>query len=156
MGWTPLKFGKYAGKTLPQVLFSDPDWFFWAYEEDVFARYPSVGREAEEIYRRARSIRVPDEDGEPRVAEYTIDPTVHRFGGLELVPASWAPHEGASSCCRRGVIDMMEPRDLAEYDKRGMKMLLSDMKEYLFGDSAFRMTKQRCEEFFDDDDNFVL
>jgi|GEM_PF-1327183 hypothetical protein len=30
------------------------------------------------------------------------------------------------------------------------------MKAILFGDPDVRMTKRRCEEFFDNDDNFVL
>jgi uncharacterized protein (DUF3820 family) len=28
MTWTPMKFGKYQGKTLPEIIFADPDWFF--------------------------------------------------------------------------------------------------------------------------------
>jgi len=36
MRWSTLKSGKYEGKTLPQVLFKDPDYFFWAIEEGVF------------------------------------------------------------------------------------------------------------------------
>ena len=36
MSWSSLEFGKHEGKTIPQVVFSDPDWFFWAIQEDVF------------------------------------------------------------------------------------------------------------------------
>jgi hypothetical protein len=32
----PLKGGKYAGRSLPQILFLDPDYFFWAVEKKVF------------------------------------------------------------------------------------------------------------------------
>jgi hypothetical protein len=28
--------GRHAGKTLPRILFTDPDWFFNAFEEDHF------------------------------------------------------------------------------------------------------------------------
>ena len=28
--WSPLPFGRYEGKTLPQVVLRDADWFFWA------------------------------------------------------------------------------------------------------------------------------
>src|SRR5215469_13442206 len=27
--WRLMPFGKYAGRTLPQLLFKDPDYFFW-------------------------------------------------------------------------------------------------------------------------------
>ncbi len=36
MPWTELPFGKHKGKTLPQVVFSDPDWFYWAVEKNIF------------------------------------------------------------------------------------------------------------------------
>ena len=36
MAWTPLNFGQYSGKTLPHILLTDPDYFFWAHGEDVF------------------------------------------------------------------------------------------------------------------------
>jgi len=36
MAWSILPFGKHKGKTLPQIVFTDPDWFFWAMEENVF------------------------------------------------------------------------------------------------------------------------
>jgi hypothetical protein len=36
MAWSTLNFGKHAGKTLPQIVFADPDWFFWAIETNVF------------------------------------------------------------------------------------------------------------------------
>jgi len=29
---------KYEGKTSPQIIFSDPDHFFWAVEKDIFKR----------------------------------------------------------------------------------------------------------------------
>jgi hypothetical protein len=34
--WIPLWFGKHKGKTLPQVVFADPDYFFWAIEKRKF------------------------------------------------------------------------------------------------------------------------
>jgi hypothetical protein len=48
------------------------------------------------------------------------------------------------------------PRRLAKYDKSGYKIFLAQMKAILFGDPDVRMTKRRCEEFFDNDGNFDL
>ena len=45
---------------------------------------------------------------------------------------------------------------LADYDKSGYKNFLMQMRAILFGNRSIRMTKQRCEEFFDNDDNFDL
>ena len=36
MTWSELPFGQRREKTLPQVVLSDPDWFFWAIEKDAF------------------------------------------------------------------------------------------------------------------------
>jgi hypothetical protein len=50
---------------------------------------------------------------------------------------------------------MSVPRQIAPYDKRGSELLLRDMKRHLFGDPSYRMTKARCEAFFDDLGNFA-
>lgn len=42
------------------------------------------------------------------------------------------------------------------YDKSGGRLLIRDVKVYLFGGVNARLTAQRCEAFFDDDANFVL
>ncbi|MFQ6076685.1 MAG: hypothetical protein ACE5Z5_11215 [Candidatus Bathyarchaeia archaeon] len=156
MAWTPLWFGKHRGKTLPQVLFSDPDWFFWAVENNVFEDKGVLAKEAEEIDFKARHIRIPNEEGEDLVAEYLIHPSTGKFGDMNVVLRSQPLHEGASPAHRKDVIDLSFPRQIAPYDKLGCKNLLSSVKYYLFGCSSYRMTRTRCEAFFDDDTKFVL
>ena len=29
MHWSAVPFGKYKGKTFPEIIVQDPDWFFW-------------------------------------------------------------------------------------------------------------------------------
>ena len=36
MTFTPLNFGKHQNKTLPQIVFSDLDYFIWAVNENIF------------------------------------------------------------------------------------------------------------------------
>lgn len=45
--WSELTFGKHQGKTLPKVVLSDPDWFFWALRKKLFR--PPLAAEAEDI-----------------------------------------------------------------------------------------------------------
>ena len=59
MNWTPLWFGKFKGKTLPQVLFSDPNWFFWAIEQDLFVGQGVIEEEAQDLCYKSRNIRIP-------------------------------------------------------------------------------------------------
>ena len=153
---TELRFGKHKGKTLAQVMFKDPDWFFWAYSVGRFKGSPLYGREADEIYRKSRAIKVPQTGDEKMVAEYIVDPRNHNFRGLDLVPVSRPPHKGYSITFRSPVIDMALVRQIANYDKSGYQRLVRDIKSYVLGNRSIRMTRSRCEAFFDDDANFAL
>lgn len=154
MAWTELGFGKHKGKTLPQVVFADPDWFFWAIEENVFKG--SLTRESRRIHERARSIRIPPEKGDDLVAEYVIHSPTMKFGGVKLVERDRAKHVGSSPTFRLPCLDLGVVRDIAQYDKTGGKLLVKDLKHILFGTTKARLTRERCERFFDDDDKFVL
>jgi hypothetical protein len=139
--WTPLSFGKHGGKTLPQVLFADPDYYFWAHEEDAFScQDTDIGSEVERIYRRATAIRPPRIEGKSEYIEYlTQDGT---FAGIQLAPAGTT--SGAAT------LDMSFPRSLKDYDKTGNKILVRDMKAIWFWDASRRMNRRRCEAFFNE------
>ncbi|MDX2498869.1 MAG: hypothetical protein QNL11_13335 [Desulfobacterales bacterium] len=157
MGWSTIWFGKkYKGKTLPQVVFKDPDWFFWAMETNAFKGRGKILNEAREIYRKSKSIRIPQEGPEKLVAEYAVHPPTGKFAQMEIIPASRPKHVGSTRTSRSDVIDLSKPRKIARYDKLGCDHLISNLKHYLFGSKSYRMTKARCEAFFEDDDNFDL
>lgn len=155
--WTPMTFGRHDGLTLPQIMFRDPDWFFWAWQATDFM-WPSP-REAAAVNQRARSIRVPARFPLDTLVEYSIDRRSGRFGGMRLVPVGPA---GVSYCggynqtFTRDLIDMSVPHKLHDYDKGGMKILVRDLKEIIFAGPGIRMTKSRAEDFFSDDRNFCL
>jgi hypothetical protein len=65
----PVPFGKYQGLTLPQVLFVDPDYFFWL--EGVLKGV--LATEAEEIARKACRVRIPREPAEAFMVEYIFE-----------------------------------------------------------------------------------
>lgn len=153
MAWTTLQFGKHKGKTLPQVVFSDPDWFFWAIEEGLFKGL--LKAEANMINTRARSIRIPNNASGNLEAEYLIHPPTGKFAGMDIVPKSQPLHQGSSPAFRKTVIDLSTARSIAPYDKLGCKNLVSAAKHALFGSSSARMSSERCESFFDTLANFV-
>jgi hypothetical protein len=156
MFWSVLNFGKHKGKTLPQIIFIDPDYFFWAIGAQVFANKGSLAQEAREIDRKARNIKIPQKTGkEQLVVEYVIDPTTGKFGDIELVPISRPPHRGSSQTFRTDKIDLSTPSRIKAYDKLGCKLMIRSVKFHLFGNENIRMTKGKCEEFFDDDNNFA-
>jgi len=154
MDWSVVDLGKYKGKgkILPQVVFDDPDWFFWAYGQGVFrGRFAA---EAEYVYRRARRIRVPpDEDGERLEVEYTVTPKDGTFAVMECVPPSQRLHARST---RRPWIDLRFPSAVCPYDKTGGRLLVRAAKSILFSSAAVRMTAALAAAFFGDDNNFDL
>jgi hypothetical protein len=154
MPWTPLTFGKHAGKTLPQVSLTDADYFFWAYAQGALDKTAPLRQQAEDVNRRARAIRIHQTGIEPLVAEYAVHPALGKFVGVEVVPASSPAHQGYTRTFRLPVFDLSVPSRISAYDKSGSRALVKAVKFYVFGDSNCRLTKQLCEEFFDDDANF--
>ena len=154
MPWTELDFGKYKGKTLPQIVLKDPDWFFWAWEENVFQEVYLT--EARDIYRKSTHIRVPQQGREKMVVEYIISPASLKFDGAKLVSETSPRHAGASKTLRTDDFSLIIARTNVAYDKSGGTLLIQAFKRYILGDTSTRLTKKRCEAFFDDPNNFNL
>jgi hypothetical protein len=158
MAWTELWFGKkYKDKTLPQIIFRDPDWFFWAIEKGIFHGKDKLEEEAAELYLKARHIKIPQDPNEGElVAEYGFHHSSGKFAILEIVPATQSHHTGSTPTYRKGVIDFGIVREQAGYDKMGYRLFIKKVKFILFGNLSHKMTKKRCEAFFEIDDNFDL
>lgn len=158
MPWSILWFGKYSGKTLPQIMFVDPDWFFWACEDGAFRNKGArLKEEAEEIKRKSTSIRIPQNSSEKLIATYTFSDK--GFADLEIASKGDLIHGGLYLTYPLRVIDFSQPREPIPgerlyYDKQGYRIFLKNVKFILFGDRSYRMTRRRCEEFFDNDANF--
>ena len=155
MNWSTVQFGKHKGKTLPQILFSDPDWFFWAIEVKAFDKKGILLQESDELFRKATNIKIPDNSDGMKVVEYLIHQPTGKFSHFEIVPTSRPLHKGSSQASRLHVVDMSFPRTLSNYDKLGCQHLLTSLKFHIFGNKSVRMTKKRCEDFFDNSENFV-
>jgi hypothetical protein len=137
---------------LPQIVFADPDWFFWAVEEDAFKG--ALRREAEDIARKAKRIRIPDaEPGEKKV-RYYIDPNVGKLANVEVIEASRSPHVGSSATRESLFFDLSMARRISRYDKTGGRFVVSAIKAHVLGGRTTRLTKERCEAFFEEPRNF--
>jgi hypothetical protein len=155
MSWTPLPFGRHKGSTLPKLLFSDPDYFFWAYEAEAFSKYGlRLKDEADRIYLKATSIRIPQSGPNRLRVEYRFFYNDFTSVGFDLVEENRAPHTGSTPTQRADYIDMSIPRQHKGYDKLGYRIFLRSLKFCLFGSESARVTQQRAESFFDDDSNF--
>jgi len=56
--WSNIGFGQYRSRSLPSVMFSDPEWFYSAWHEKAFSG--QILAEADLIYNYAKSIRPPN------------------------------------------------------------------------------------------------
>jgi len=68
MSWSVVPFGRYTGKTLPEIIVLDLDWFFWVLPK----LYGRLGTEAHDLARKARTIKIPKEQGKKLEVEYSI------------------------------------------------------------------------------------
>ena len=144
-----MPFGKYKGLTLPQLLFADPDYFFWLREEVLKG---ALATEAEHLEKVCR-IRILREPAEAFMVEYRFEPEGQcaYFGIVrrdrERYPVSHIIHRAAH-------LDFSYLRNRKQYDKRGYVRFLRCFRREFFGDESARMTKERCEGFFNGD-NFL-
>ena len=149
--WNEVNFGKWSdkGKTLPQIVVSDPDWFFWALEEKA---YKALQAEAEKLARRAKAIKLPAPLAATHCIQYLFTPD-SKFSGFNVIKSDQPEHIGSSSELRRPTLDLSMPRAVKTYDKLGAKLLLKTFKYYWFENKNFARLK--VEAFFDDRTKFV-
>ena len=147
-------FGKkHFGKSLPQIVLQDADWFFWAIDDDVFDRHPRFLPEASELASKARNIKIPRPNPQEWRVEYIV---THdgKFADFNIVEATSRERDEGWTF-RRDRIDLSVPRQFKEYDKRGCSLMLKKLKYYYFGSKTDRLTKEKCEEFFANPHNFL-
>jgi hypothetical protein len=155
MIWTLLKFSKHEGKTLPEVLFCDPGWFFWAVEKQVFKSKNYVA-EARQLNKKARAILLPKPDGYDYVVEYDYRDDDNRFIDFKIVEKNQPANQRPCKCIRKKFIDFSVVYQLDPRDDKGYEIFLETFKRYYFGDGSYQMTKQDCEHFFESEENFAL
>ncbi len=151
-----LGFGRHKGLTLPQLLFEDPDWFFWACGRKNFWKAPVLAAEAEEIYWRATRVAIPPSPNcGPRVVEYQIHQPTGKLGRVILTSPDLVPIDERGCVERSGWLDLSFARQLRSYDKYGSEILVRFLKKIYFGNPSSPITKGRAATFFADDNNFV-
>lgn len=155
MSWKTIKFGKHKEKTLPQVLFTDPDWFFWSMDKGIWKnKDSSLQEQFYFIYERAKKIAIPDNENDDLIVEYNLfNGSVY---GFDIVKKDTPRHTGSTKTFRDPLLNLGIPRNQKGYDKQGYKHFISDFKSKILKNSKIRLTKKVCESFFEDESNFEL
>jgi hypothetical protein len=144
--WILMPFGKYRGLTLPQVLFVDPDYFFWL--EGVLRGV--LATEAEEVARKACHVRIPKEPAEAFMVEYLFERD-GKFVCFRIVRKDRERYPESHIVHRAPHLDFSYLRKRQEYAKRAYVRFLRCFRKEFFGSKSAHMTKDRCEEFFNGD-----
>lgn len=149
--WSTVNFGRYKDKglSIPQIVLKDPDWFFWAVEKNTF-RGPQASK-AKDVASKARRVKI----NKPNPSEWQIEYLFldGKFQSFSIIPHDRGAHVGSSLLSYGDHLDFKMPRQAKNYDKLGYKHFLRTFKYHWFDNKNF--TKERCEAFFDDDNNFV-
>ena len=152
--WNELRFGKHQGKTLPHIVFIDPCWFMWAYmDERIFNKsWKPICEQADYVYERSRKIKIPNNPNGTKVVYYYY----HMYGFVNDFALSDASDDLSDLKLDNHTIDLSLPHLTGPVDVRVIRPFIRSLKRYLFGSEKVRLTRRRCERFFEDDDNFVL
>jgi hypothetical protein len=145
--WTKLNFGKHAGRTLPQVVLLDPNWFFWAVSKQIFNG--PLADQAVILANRATHIKISKPNPKNWEVEYRRERD-GRFLGFSFVDAEKPSYGGV---LRLPYLDLSRVRRGNIHDKRDCRRMIRDVRTLYF--SGNNLTKKRCEEFFDKKRNFV-
>jgi hypothetical protein len=152
MSWSVVPFGRYKGKTLPEIIVRDLDWFFWVLPK----LYGRLETEARDLGRKVSAIKIPKELGKKLEVEYRYEfdsgsELGRRFCGFTFVKGEARPSQWTT---RLPYLDLASPLREKKYDKRVGRILIRDFRLNYFGKRK-RLTKQRCEKFFSNERNFI-
>ena len=77
------------------------------------------------------------------------------FSGHRATVAGWPTLSTEGARRRLDVETGRMPRQIAKYDKWGGRTVVKAFKKYVFGNENIRLTRARCELFFENDSNFA-
>ncbi len=175
MDWKRLHFSDFKNgiipktriheATLPLIYFNEPLWFYRCFKDKRFLFDPELQMNAKDIYEKSRNIKVPPStNGEKREVEYLFDTDEWKINKLVAVPETkpLPPITHVSSTSlhwhREKNINMtfaFNGEAFQDHLETSYIVLCRSLKRILFGTEDITLTKDICESFFDNPDNFV-
>lgn len=157
MKWLPIPDRAHQGKTLPEVFLLAPAFVINAVKAREF-RGPLLAQ-AKEVCRRAKVVRVPlgDDVEQDVVVFYFLLPDGN-YSGHAAVGRSdpkLSQYEKFSVAKTDNCLDLTMPMRIAPGDPAAPTAMVEALKFTLLGDPHAVLSRQQCEAFFDDDENFV-
>jgi len=150
--WLPLKFGKHAGKTLPELMFIDPGYFYWALSEQVFpAKYVE---QATIVNCRMKHMLPPRP--KPDKWEFLIDLDAKKeFRDFEIVKLGSGDH-GSERGRFRFRTQHLDLSIVAGRPRAVCQKMISRIKAEFFSEAGASLSRPDFEKFILRDRNFDL
>ena len=151
--WVVYDYGKWKGKgySLPQIVLTDPDWFFHCVAHGKIAQPHIAG--AKQLAARATAIKLPAS----RIADHCISHWIGadgKYAGFTIVLKGLPSHLGGSKQILRDNLDLSFPTRWANYDKLGCSLMLGEFKLQWLG--RRRVSQDICERFFNNSANMII
>ena len=145
--WSYVGFGSYCDKTLPEVVLSDPGWFF--HELKGTSLWESAYCEVNELAYKACNIKVPTADPENWKIIWSDD----LLDGRDAFRIMGREEPIIDYAFTMSHLDLSWPRRWHSYDAgESAAVAAAFRKNYLGG---AELTPERCNAFFSNNENFV-
>jgi hypothetical protein len=151
--WLPINFGKYRGLNLPVLFFTDPGYFYWGVENELF--FGRVGHQAIIVAARARHIRPPR--SRPDNWEFVIK--IGSDGKLAALAVSRVPQKPilkSRRIKRFKHLDVSIIRQFGKNSRAAADAILELLRQEFFDGNDPTDRGGRCESFFENDEHFAL
>ena len=152
--WSTLKSGEYKGKTVPEVVVIDPAWFFTQIHRH---RKTISDWELLEIGWKATCIAIPKPDPKNWKIGWVIN-SANELLDFHVVKAN-DPEENFSfvtdcvNLSSSSILPFIKINQKKMNRKASKRFSDAFRRNYFGGEEA---TKERCESFFSNDNNFIL
>ncbi|HEY3939117.1 MAG TPA: hypothetical protein VGL97_16920 [Bryobacteraceae bacterium] len=149
--WLPLKFGKYGGRSLPVLFFTDLNYFFWGVENNQF--HGRLRQQAIIVAARAQQIKPP------RSGNWEFIVRIGSDGQLDAVSVGRALKTPISNLHRINRFNHLDVSIICQFGRKrrvAAKTMLAFLSEEFFDGKDPTDRNRSCESFFENDDNFAL
>ena len=148
--WVHLDFGRHAGKTLPELVFTDPQYFFQTLTDEIF--HDDLFIQAAIINRRMKHILPPRP--RPSKWEFLIDlGSEKEFKDFKIVMIDNREHEKEQWQFRAKHLNLSV---VAEQSRAVCEKMLSRIKEEFFPEAGENLSRPDYEKFIWRNSNFDL
>jgi hypothetical protein len=151
-----LKYGRYNGLPLSQVLFRDPKWFYIEHKSKAFGlESEELQKRADDLYCLSRSIKIPDNNVDSKYVGYYFKNNTRQFLSIKFEHTNH-PNQYLDKNIDVFYSECIDMKFLNEFDynDRCFENFILAIIELYWGDDVSIPSIEDCEYFFNNELNF--